>query len=448
MSDTFSAYKRGVTKLMGRMGRNHPRLSDALVYQHRLIENIEQAQRYGDTETRRADRAQIIDSLNQLALETVEFTFNELCRVDLQPDAAVIPLPVTNTNYHRGTTNLGQSSGSPSKTSDRSTMLQVLPLDDVLPACEPPPYLTIYTGYRYLGQWDGSDSEHLYREQDGHVVLLFTGVPGVIKPFLIDKYAITNRQFSDCLNALLQQGTVRKEETSTSTVRQCVDVNGRPLVFDALDRWRRGPTASELWLHKSDPWGVAYQDGQWRPVPGSELLPATLVTWWGARLYSLWANQVDLNALDEKLAYLPTTEQWQMAALWHFSSRRRQRYPWGESWRRELSNYAGYWANHDVHEADWSQRWASQPEIYRRTRPLPVASLSEGCSPLGCVQMLGNVWEWCANAPTGTWSGVKAVKGGACLSPQEHCSPTWEVTWRPEQGNEYIGFRCCLPVVE
>lgn len=124
MSDPFAAYKRGVTKLVERMGRDHPRLSDLLVYQHRLMENIEQAQRYGDTETRRADRAQIIDSLNQLALETVDVTFNELCRLDLQPDTAVVPPPATNTNYHihitggqgivigdqaRVTTNIGQS---------------------------------------------------------------------------------------------------------------------------------------------------------------------------------------------------------------------------------------------------------------------------------------------------------------------------------------------------
>jgi hypothetical protein len=100
MSDTFAAYKRGVTKLVERMGRDHPRLSDLLVYQHRLMENIEQVQRYGDTETRRADRAQIVDSLNQLALETVDVTFNELCRLDLQPDTAVTPPPTTNTNYH------------------------------------------------------------------------------------------------------------------------------------------------------------------------------------------------------------------------------------------------------------------------------------------------------------------------------------------------------------
>jgi hypothetical protein len=44
------------------------------------LENISQTQRYGDTETRRAERAQMVHVLNQLAEEAVGVSFNELCR--------------------------------------------------------------------------------------------------------------------------------------------------------------------------------------------------------------------------------------------------------------------------------------------------------------------------------------------------------------------------------
>jgi hypothetical protein len=42
------------------------------------LENIDKVRRYGDTETRRAERAQIVDTLNCLALEAVEVSFSEL----------------------------------------------------------------------------------------------------------------------------------------------------------------------------------------------------------------------------------------------------------------------------------------------------------------------------------------------------------------------------------
>jgi hypothetical protein len=79
MSDPFTSYETGLKRLLERLGSDHPRYADALVYQQRLQENIAQARGYGDTETRRAERAQIVDGLNRLALEAVNTSFNELC---------------------------------------------------------------------------------------------------------------------------------------------------------------------------------------------------------------------------------------------------------------------------------------------------------------------------------------------------------------------------------
>jgi len=72
------SYETGIKRLLEWLGSGHPRYAEALTLQARLSENIAQTRRYGDNETRRTDRAQIVDSLNCLALETVGMSFNEL----------------------------------------------------------------------------------------------------------------------------------------------------------------------------------------------------------------------------------------------------------------------------------------------------------------------------------------------------------------------------------
>jgi formylglycine-generating enzyme required for sulfatase activity len=416
MSDIFASYEKGLTQLLDRLGSDHLHYVESLTLQTRLLENLAQVRNFSDSENLRSERNRILEQLNRLTLKCLGVTFNQLCGLVSEP-----PLP--------------------------QAVYQVVPLDAGLEVQEPPSHLSLPPGYRYLGQMDGLATDHLYREQDGHIVLWFPEMPGVSKPFLIDKYTITAQQFSDCLNDLLRQELILVDRHPTSGVQSCVDSQGHPLVFDALDRWQRGPTPHEPWLHTAVPWGMTCQQGVWQPVAGGELLPATLVTWWGAKLYSLWVHQQPIDLTEDGMVYLPTVQQWQMASLWDPSTRRQRRYPWGDSWQRETVNYAGYRAGCEVREADWERLWATQANTRRQTRPLPVADLDEGCSPTGCVQMIGNVWEWCADSPIGGASTSRAVKGGACLSPQEHCFPDRHVAWRPEQGNEYIGFRCCFPLM-
>ncbi|RLC62852.1 MAG: hypothetical protein DRI48_09100 [Chloroflexi bacterium] len=78
--DCYSRYEIGLRRLLEQLGADHPRYSEALTYQHRLIENIEQVRRHGDTETLRAERSRIIEQLNRFALEEVDTPFNDLCK--------------------------------------------------------------------------------------------------------------------------------------------------------------------------------------------------------------------------------------------------------------------------------------------------------------------------------------------------------------------------------
>ncbi|GEM_PF-749619 len=78
--DEYSGFEVGLSQLFALIGRDHP---EALIYEQRLLENLQQCRRYGNTETRRSERAQIIAQLNQLALRLTDTSFNALC--DLRP---------------------------------------------------------------------------------------------------------------------------------------------------------------------------------------------------------------------------------------------------------------------------------------------------------------------------------------------------------------------------
>ena len=80
MNNVFTLYEVGLNLLLEYLGKEHPRYTEVLTLQSRLSENISQTRQYGDTETRRAERAQIVDALNQLAQEETEVSFSELCK--------------------------------------------------------------------------------------------------------------------------------------------------------------------------------------------------------------------------------------------------------------------------------------------------------------------------------------------------------------------------------
>ncbi len=78
-ADIYATYEFGLRRLLERIGRDHTRYNEALVYEQRLKENIAQSRLHGNTETCKAERSQIINQLNALALATLGSPFNELC---------------------------------------------------------------------------------------------------------------------------------------------------------------------------------------------------------------------------------------------------------------------------------------------------------------------------------------------------------------------------------
>jgi hypothetical protein len=87
MTNIFSYYEQGLERLLGNLNRKPTHYTEVLTLQARLMENIAQARHYGDNEVYRTGRAQILAALNQVALEAIGKSFNELCEFS-EPDAS------------------------------------------------------------------------------------------------------------------------------------------------------------------------------------------------------------------------------------------------------------------------------------------------------------------------------------------------------------------------
>ena len=77
-------YERGLARLRPYM--NGKEEEYFLIYEHRLRENLNNEQLYGSTEQLRAERAQVVAQLNNLASRVASISFNSLC-LDTQPGA-------------------------------------------------------------------------------------------------------------------------------------------------------------------------------------------------------------------------------------------------------------------------------------------------------------------------------------------------------------------------
>jgi hypothetical protein len=92
MTDSYTPYETGLEALLERLGSDHARYAEAQTYEQRLMENLAASRRYGDTETRRAARAEIVERLNELAREALGLSYSALYRASDRDQPAAPPL--------------------------------------------------------------------------------------------------------------------------------------------------------------------------------------------------------------------------------------------------------------------------------------------------------------------------------------------------------------------
>lgn len=159
--------------------------------------------------------------------------------------------------------------------------------------------------------------------------------------------------------------------------------------------------------------------------------PIFYVSWDDAVAYAKWVG-----------ATLPTEAQWEKAARGIDG----RIFPWGNEWDESKcitsanKKYGGYFK--------------------------PVGSILAGISPYGCLDMAGNVWEWCSdwyskdyyqeltnqksdsiiNNPKGPLVGEEHVIRGGSYGDYKYNSRCAYRTGFYYGGEEYVGFRCVVQI--
>ncbi|MEM7405123.1 MAG: selenoneine synthase SenA [Pseudomonadota bacterium] len=234
--------------------------------------------------------------------------------------------------------------------------------------------------------------------------------PVPIEPFRIARAPVTNTQFA----AFVDGGGYDDErlwEPAGWAWRQRADAE-HPIY------WQRDGAGG--WLQR--------RFERWVELPPDQ--PVIHVNWFEAKAWCRWANR-----------RLPSEAEWESAALGRPTTRgeldeEKTRYPWGD----EPPGLAR--CNLDG----------------RSLGPIDVAALPATDSQFGCRQMLGNVWEWCANRflpyPGFTpdaykeysqtlFGHTRVLRGGAWVTRSRMVSGLYRNFFGPDRRDVMAGFRTC-----
>lgn len=217
--------------------------------------------------------------------------------------------------------------------------------------------------------------------------------------FLIGKYEVTNAQFAEFLK---QKGNY-------------IRVAGK----------------YEWYFDENDPdLPLKLVDGVWQVIEGYENYPVVEVSWWGAREFCAWLNEIYSNNPYQTITFrLPSEAEWEYACRADTTTR----YYWGDDLNYSLiGEYAWYNGN-------------------SMERPHEVGSKKP--NGLGLFDRSGNIWEWCQdiygdynsysqNDPVGAESGsYRVIRGGGWSYIATGCRSSFRYKYDQNGKSTVVGFR-------
>ena len=227
--------------------------------------------------------------------------------------------------------------------------------------------------------------------------------PVEVEPFRIAATPVTNAEFQ----AFVDDGGYRRREWWG---RRGWD-------------WRRREGAEHPLFWSPQGRGCWFERRFDRLVPLDPWHPVVHVNWYEAEAFCRWAGR-----------RLPTEAEWEMAATLDPATGRKHRFPWGEAPpTRERANLD-----------------------YLAGAPIDVRALPDGDSPVGCRQMVGNVWEWVADTfepypgfacdaykeySEPHFGGKHVLKGGCWTTRSRLIRGTWRNFFKRQRRNVFAGFR-------
>ncbi|WP_370875925.1 formylglycine-generating enzyme family protein [Evansella vedderi] len=249
-----------------------------------------------------------------------------------------------------------------------------------------------------------------------------------INSFLMDSYAVTNKEFKEFVD-------------DTGYITETEKFGWSYVYYGFLSK----EDTRQVKRVVSTPWWYAVTGAFWYQPEGPNSTiehrmdhPVVHVTWNDGIAFCKWAGK-----------RLPTEAEWEYAAR---GGLERKKYPWGDELTPNGVHHCNIWQGDFPHKN-------TEEDGYAGTAP--AKSFPE--NGYGLYNVSGNVWEWCSDwfsksihnrggreNPQGPSTGkTKVMRGGSYMCHKSYCN-RYRVAARtsntPDSSAGHLGFRCVTDV--